>query len=306
MQAAGCLADGVEAVDVGAVVLRADPDPAHRVVRGGRDLDRFLGDVEHLQFQHGLVDARQPLHDGFARQVRDVEPDAAVCGAAAFLDLGVGGQRHAVAGREFLADRVVAFHEPLPQPVAQDAALAAGGLGDQGARGVLRFDDARRVELHELGVAQPGAGIDRQAERVAGVLVAARGGAAPDAVVSARGEDDRIGVDEVALSAVDVEAVGAEDLVPAHQQPGDVDLVQDGDVQLLGPVHQAALDFQAGVVAGERGAAEGVRAEEALGDAPVFLAGKAHPVAFQVVRFPVRLRGRRSPPCAGWPGSSFP
>ena len=282
MQAAGSLADGVEPLDIGAVVLRANPDPAHRVVRGRCDLDRFLRDVQHLQFQHCLVDARQPVHDGFARQVGDIQPNTAVRGAAPFLDLGVGGQSHAVPGREFLADRVVALHEPLPQPVAQDASLAAGRLGDECAGSVFRFDDARGVELHELGVAQARAGVDGQAERVAGVLVAARGGAAPDAVVSAGGQDDGVGMDEVALAAVDVEAVGAEHLVPAHQQPGDVDLVEDRDVQLLGAVHQAALDFQAGVVTGKGCAAEGVRTEEALGDAPVFLAGKAHPVAFQV------------------------
>ena len=74
VQAARRLADRVEPLDAGAVVLGADPDAAHRVVRRRRDLDRRGGDVEHLQLQQGLVDARQPPHDRLARQVRDVEP----------------------------------------------------------------------------------------------------------------------------------------------------------------------------------------------------------------------------------------
>ena len=102
-------------------------------------------------------------------------------------------------------------HEALAEAVAEDAALAAGGLADQGAGRVLRLDDARGVELHQLGVAQPAAGLDGEPERVAGVLVAARGGATPDAGVAAGREDDRVGVDEVAGAVVEVEAVGAED-----------------------------------------------------------------------------------------------
>ena len=60
VQAAGRLADRVEALDAGAVVLGAHPDAAHRVVRGRRDLDRRRGDVEHLQLEQRLVDAGQP------------------------------------------------------------------------------------------------------------------------------------------------------------------------------------------------------------------------------------------------------
>ena len=59
VQPTGRLADGVEALDIRAVVLGSHPDPAHRVVRGGRDLDGRLRDVEHLQLEQGLVDAGQ-------------------------------------------------------------------------------------------------------------------------------------------------------------------------------------------------------------------------------------------------------
>ena len=141
-----------------------------------------------------------------------------------------------------------------------------------------------RVELHELGVAQPPAGLDGEAERVAGVLVAARRGAAPDAVVAAGGEDDGIRVDEVARAVLEVEAVRAEDrAVVVDEDARDVDRVEDRHLELRGAVDERALDLEAGVVAGEGGAAVGVRAEEALRDAAVVLAGERHAVALEVL-----------------------
>ena len=164
------------------------------------------------------MDAREPLHDRLAREVGDVEPDTAVGRAAALLDLGVGGERDPVAGRQLHALGVVARHEALAEAVAQDAALAPRRLRDERAGGVLGFDEARRVELHELRIADAGAGLDGQAEGVAGVLVPARGRAPPDARVAAGGEDHRVGVDEVAGAVAEVEAVGAEDDVVAHEE----------------------------------------------------------------------------------------
>ena len=133
------------------------------------------------------------------------------------------------------------------------------------------------------GSRMPAAGLHGEAERVAGVLVAARRGAPPDAGVAAGGEDDGVGVDDVARAVVEVEAVRAEDDVVVDQEPGDVDRVEDRDLELRGAVDERALDLQAGVVAGERGAAEGVRAEEPLRDPPVVLAGERHAVAFEVL-----------------------
>src|SRR5699024_1376998 len=148
---------------------------------------------------------------------------------------------HAVAGGQLQTLRIVAFHEPLPQPVGEDAAFAAGGLGDQRSGGVLGFDDARGVELDELGVAESGTGLDGQTEGVAGVLVPTRWGPPPDAVVAAGGEDDGIGVDPVAGAVDDVEAVGAEDAAASDEQLRDVDAVEDRDVQGLGTMNEGAL-----------------------------------------------------------------
>jgi hypothetical protein len=88
--------------------------------------------------------------------VGDVEPDPAARGAAPLLDLGVGGERHAVTGGQLHPLGVVTAHVPLAERVAQDAALAAGRLADEGAGGVLRLDDAGGVELDQLGIAQAG------------------------------------------------------------------------------------------------------------------------------------------------------
>jgi hypothetical protein len=67
-------------------------------VRCRCDLDRLLGDVEHLEFEKCLVDAWQPAHDRLAREMRHVEPDPAVRRTAAFLDLRVLGERDPVPG----------------------------------------------------------------------------------------------------------------------------------------------------------------------------------------------------------------
>src|SRR5690606_29935515 len=202
-------------------------------------------------------------------QVRDIQPNPALGGAAPGGDLGVGGQGDPVAGGQFHALGIVALHEAFAQGVGQDPAFAAGRLGDQGPGHRFGFDDARGVELDELGIAQPGTGLHGQAEGVAGVLVAPRAAAPPDAGVAAGGQDDRVGMDQVPGAVVDVEAVGAEDPPLGDQQLGDIDRVQDRDLQLLRTADQGALDFQPGVVPGEGGAPEFVGTEEALGDPAV-------------------------------------
>ena len=72
--------------------------------------------------------------------MRDVEPDPALGCAPPLLDLGVGRQRDPVAGGQLHALGVVADHEPLAEPVAQDAALATGRFGHEGAGSILGLD----------------------------------------------------------------------------------------------------------------------------------------------------------------------
>ena len=126
-----------------------------------------------------------------ARQVADVEEDAAVGRAAALADLRVDGPRDVVAGRQLrrpagvglaagatapstqraASSSVAAYscatvlgqvlpHEPLAVVVAQDPALAADGLGHEQAADAGRPDHAGRVELDELHVDELGARLD--------------------------------------------------------------------------------------------------------------------------------------------------
>ncbi len=264
VQPARRFADGVQPLHTRAVVLGAHPHAAHRVVCGGRDFHGCGGDVQELQLHQRVVHAWQPLHDRLARKMRDIQQHASARRAAARLDLGVARERNAVACGELHPLGVVALHETLAERVAEDAALAARCLRHERTGRVHRLEEAGRMELHELRIADTAAGLHGETERVPGILVAARRAVAPEPGMAAGCEDDGVRVDHAACSIFDVEAVRAEDHVVADEQSGDVGRIEDRDTELHGTVHQRPLDLQAGVVAGERGAAPGVRAEESL------------------------------------------
>lgn len=101
--------------------------------------------------------------------------------------------------------------------------------------------------------------------------------------MAARRENDGVRVDHVALSVREIEAVCPEHGTVVHQEPGDVDAVQHGDLQLTRPPDERALDLQTRVVTGEGGAPELVRTEEALRDTAVLLPGEGHAVALQII-----------------------
>ena len=82
-----------------------------------------------------------------------------------------------------------------PVAVAQDAALAAGGLGEQDAQA----GQAGRVELEELHVLQRQAAAVDDAHAVAGEGVRVRGGL-EDLAGAAGGEHDRLGLEHVDLA----------------------------------------------------------------------------------------------------------
>ena len=180
VHAGRALADRVEPFHLRGVGLRVDEDAAHRVVRGRRDLHRRRRDVEHREVDELAVHARQPLEDRLAVEVRHVEQDAAVRGSAALRDLRVVGESDAVARGQLEPLGVVALHEALARRVAQDPALAADGLGHERARGLLREDHPRGVELDELHVPQAGsrprprAAWRRRCSRRAGTTTGAR------------------------------------------------------------------------------------------------------------------------------------
>src|SRR5678809_766583 len=78
-------------------VVRFHADAAHHVVHGGSDLHGLFGDVDVRQLLELVVHAGELLLDVLRVLVADVEPHAAVLGAAAFLDLGVDRLRDQVA-----------------------------------------------------------------------------------------------------------------------------------------------------------------------------------------------------------------
>jgi hypothetical protein len=90
-----------------------------------------------------------------------------------FFDFCVACQRHAIACRQLHPLGVVARHESLADAVAEDAAFAARCFRDERSGCFFGLDESRRVELHELGIAEAAAGVDGETKGVAGVFVAA-------------------------------------------------------------------------------------------------------------------------------------
>ena len=272
VESSRALADREESFHVGLVLHSVDEHAAHGVVGRRCDLHRGAGDVEHREIDEVAVDLRQLAEDLLAAEVRHVEVDRIALGAAAFDDLRVVGQRHAVASRQLHPHRVVALHVALALGVAEDAALAAHRLGDELTRRLLGIDHAAGVELDQLHVAQPAACVEREPHRVAVVLVAARRAAPVDPHVPAGGEDDGIGVHDHPAPGVHVEPVGAEDPPVVYEEPGDVEAVVEGDAQLLCAAQKGAVHLTARVIAGVTGSPVPVGAEEALQDLPVLVA----------------------------------
>ena len=164
----------------------------------------------------------------------DVQQDAAVRRAAAFLDLADDAAGDVVAGEELgrtagvlVALRVapaflrvvgglaavvlrdVVEHEAAALVVAQHAAFAAHPFGDQQALHARRPDHAGRVELHELHVDQLGAGLIGERVPVAGAFPAVAGDAVGAADAAGR-EHDRLGLEhpEPAALALVADAAG--------------------------------------------------------------------------------------------------
>jgi hypothetical protein len=71
-------------------------------------------------------------------------------------------------------------------------------------------------------------------------------------------------VDDVAGAVLQIEAVRAEDDMVADEELGDVNGVEDRDLQLRGAIDERALNLETRVVTGERRAAESVRPEQPL------------------------------------------
>ena len=223
---------------------------AHRVVRGRVDRHRLGVGLDAEVGAGELGDVGQLGVDLLARQVRQVEQDVVLvrAGAAALAHLGGHRAGHDVARREVLDGRRVALHEPLAVGVAQDAALAAGGLGQQDAQP----GQAGRVELEELHVLQRQALAPDDAHAVAGQGVRV-GRGLEDLAEPAGGEHDRLGVEDVDLAGGQL--VGdrrPDDAAPSGQQQVEhVELVEELDALLDAVLVERLQDHVAGAVGRE-------------------------------------------------------
>ena len=274
------LAGGVEAGDdVGVVAQHLGLDvgrhAAHGVVRGRVDRHR-LGVGLHAEVGAGeLGDVRQLGVDVRRLEVGQVEQHVVLvrAGAAALTHLVGHRAGDDVARREVLDGGGVALHEPLAVGVAQDAALAAGGLGQQDAQP----GQAGRVELEELHVLQRQAAAEGDAHAVTGEGVGV-GGGLEDLAGAAGGQDDGLGPEDVDLAGgqlVGHDAGGAlvAERARRHQQVEDVELVEELHALLDAVLVERLQDHVAGAVGGVAGAADrgltvvaGVAAEPALVD----------------------------------------
>src|SRR5690625_3101862 len=80
-------------------------------------------------------------------------------------------------------------------------------------------------------------------EGVTGIFVSSGRGTSPDTVVTASSQDHRIGVDEVAGAIIDIKTVSPKNLVICRENVGDIDRVQDRDLELFAPLYEAALNL---------------------------------------------------------------
>ncbi|MNW50387.1 hypothetical protein D3C74_278380 [compost metagenome] len=188
-----------------------------------------------------LRDVRQLGVDVRGLEVRQVEQDVVLVrpGAASLADLVRHRPRDDVTRCEVLDGGCVALHEALALAVAQDAALTAGRLRQEDAEA----GETCRVELEELHVLERQAATVGQGHAVTreGVRV---GGRLEDLARAARGEDDRLGLEDVDLAGRQVvrddagrvdrlavgDVLGGEVVVRDEVQ--DVELVEELDVLL--------------------------------------------------------------------------
>jgi hypothetical protein len=181
--------------------------------------------------------------------VRQVQVDVVALGtaAAALADLGVDRAGDDVTRGEVLHDGRVLLHEALAVLVAQDAALAAGALGEQDAH----LPDARRVELEELHVLQRQPAPEGRGLAVAGEGVRVRRDL-EELAVAAGGEDDGLRLEDVEFAGgqlVRDDAGGlADPVLLVQQQVQDVELVEELHALLDAVLVQRLQDHVAGAV----------------------------------------------------------
>ena len=300
---ARAFADRVETVDdlVRVAVLRHHDltvivrrNATHLVVDGRHHGNRFLDGVDVGELQADLANRRQTLHDGLGADVRQVEQHvvAVRTAAAAFLDFLVHRARHEVTRRQILQRRGIALHETLAILVTQDAAFAAHAFRDQHARA----GHAGRVELPELHVFQRHACARGHAQTITRVDEGV-GGSRVDPACTARGEQRRLGFEDVDLAGFHLQrghaqhvAVLIADQIQRH--PFDEEVGLGLDVALIQRVQQRVTGTVGGGASALHRLLAVVRrmaAKRTLVDGAVGVAVKRHAEVFQFIDHVRRL-----------------
>src|SRR5439155_3622889 len=210
--------------------IRIHFDAAHDVMSRGADFHRFAGDVNVAQLFKLMVHARQLAFDvvGSVRQSLldpgDVQIDAAVRTAAAFLDLANDTAGDMIAGEQFRGAAGVSValgvapaflfvvgglglvvvrdgvkHEAFALLIGEDAAFAAHAFGNKHPANARGPDHAGGMKLDKLHVFQLRAGMIGQRVPVTGAVptVAADLVGLADA---AGGEHDGFGLEDFELA----------------------------------------------------------------------------------------------------------
>lgn len=185
----------------------------------------------------------------------DVQKDTAIFAATPFDDLRVICQRYTVTRRKLKPLRVIAFHVTLARGVAQDAALAAHGFGDQRASHVFGNDHARRVKLHKFHVGKLAARLKRQVKRIARIFVTARRATPPQPGMAPCRQDYGVGLVDGAFTRVDVESQRAKANAVMHQQSGYILVFVNGDAEFFNLADEGMQNRPPGVIARVAGAA---------------------------------------------------
>ncbi len=224
---AGRFAHRVQARDARASVEVGD-DPTHQVVRRRRHRDGLSRPVESA-LAHGRVDRGEALGETRGAQSRGVEADRASVLRRHGARVGAG---HDVAGGE-LAVGVGVEGETASAVVDEHGPLAPDRLGDEEG-GADR--EGRRVELHELEVGHRRSRADRGGDAVAGRPDGV-GGVRVELSGPARGEDDGVGGEALAVGELD-----PADPVAFEQQVAQQGVFAEGDAGAAHRVAEGGLD----------------------------------------------------------------
>ena len=218
---AGHFAHGEQARQAGAAV-QVHVHPAAEVVGGRHHRDQLAAGSRPASRQGPAPWGSAPpgpacAWSGARSRYMQTSPVAAISWKMARLTTSRGRQLHAF-GR-------VPGHEALPVAVHQVRALAAQGLGEQGAR-LARHEQGGGVELHVLAVDDPGVGPVGRGQAVAG----GRGGVAGvqvEVAQAAGGQHGALGQAHAHL-AVGLQQVGAVHLDGIVDRPGVAAVVRHG------------------------------------------------------------------------------